>query len=185
MLKSQETTRGSPTQGETTLPRPNPTTTRALRAIHDQRPIRIHPPELVTLIRTRLVTLNETGTLALTKLGQHHLHEADALAKNTKRIPQLAHALAPAAHELKPSIEALAGDRSRKTIQAHAPALATLASAARHLWTNDERALLKHLSNNPSKLATTAKRLQWDGQRAHKAFDRILQHTKAALEQNP
>jgi len=163
------------------LPQPNPTTTRALRAIHDQRPIRIHPPELVTLLKTRLITLNENGALALTKRGQHHLHEADALAKNTKRIPQLAQALAPAAHELKPAIDVLAGDRSRKTILAHAPALATLASAARHLWTKDERALLKHLGNNPERLATTAKRLGWEGQRAHKTLHHILQHAKSAL----
>lgn len=163
------------------MPQPNPTTTRALRAIYEQRPIRIHPPELVTLLKARLVTLNESGTLALTKRGQHHLHEADALATNTKRIPQLTQALAPAAHELKPVIDALDADRSRKNLRAHAPALGALASLARHLWTKDERALLKHLSNNPEKLATAASRLGWEGQRAHKTLHRILQHTKTAL----
>lgn len=164
------------------MPQPNQITTRALRAIHDRRPIRIHPPELVTMIKNRLVTLDERGTLALTKRGQHHLHTADTHAQHTKRIPQLASVLAPAAHELTPAITTLAGDRSRQALQAHAPALATLASLARHLWTADERALLKHLANNPERLATTARRLGWEGQRAHKTLHRILEHAKAALE---
>lgn len=163
------------------MPRPTPTTARALRAIHDRRPIRIHPPELMTLLKGRLVTVDERGALTLTKRGHHALHTADTYAKNTKRIPQLATALTPAAHELAPAIETLSRDRSRTAIETHAQALATLASLARHVWTRDERTLLTHLSNNPEKLSTTAKRLGWEGQRAHKALHRILQHAKSAL----
>lgn len=167
------------------MPQPNPTTTRALRAINDQRAIRIHPPQLVRLVTARLVTVDERGTLTLTKRGQHTLHEADTYAKSTQRIPQLADALAPAAHELKPAINELHGKRNSSTIQEHAGALATLASIARHLWTPDERQLLKHLSNNPEKLANTAKHLGWEGQRVHKTFDKILTHAKTALQQTP
>jgi len=171
--------------GETTLPQTDPTTTRALRAIHGQRPLRIHPPQLVNLIQNRLVTLDEHGTITLTKRGQHTLHTADTHAKSNQRLPALATALAPAAHELAPAINTLHGDRSPKSIETHAPALATLVSIARHLWTSDERELLRHLSNNPEKLATTAKRLGWDGKRAHKTFDRILTHSMAALKTAP
>lgn len=135
----------------------------------------------MTLLKGRLVTVDERGALTLTKRGHHALHTADTYAKNTKRIPQLATALTPAAHELAPAIETLSRDRSRAAIEAHAPALATLANLAKHHWTRDERALLKHLSNNPERLATTAKRLGWEGQRAHKTLHRILNHAKTAL----
>lgn len=73
--------------------------------------------------------------------------------------------------------------RDPGTIKEHARALATLASIVWHFWTADERELLKHLSNNSEKLATTAKRLGWDGQCAHKTVDKILRHAKAALQQ--
>lgn len=160
----------------------NPHTTRALRALRDQRATTIPPQQLVTLIQQRLVTLDEHGALTLTKRGRHALHTADTHAKKTQRIPHLARALSHATHELRDPIRALHGDRSEHTIRQHADTLATLASAARHLWNRDERTLLKHLSQNPQALTHAAKNLGWVGRRAHNTLHRILQHTTAALE---
>lgn len=163
------------------MPRPDPSTTRALNTIHARRGVRVPPNQLVKLLNQRLVTLDPTGAITLTRRGRHALHTAKTRAARDQRIPQLTRALQPVAHEVKLAVAELSTDRSRDAITRNAAALTTLASAARHLWTPEERTLLKSLAEHPQRLAATAKSLAWTGERAHNTLHRILEHSKAAL----
>jgi|GEM_PF-3362806 len=163
------------------MPRPDPSTTRALNTIHARRGVRVPPNQLVKLLNQRLVTLDPTGAITLTRRGRHALHTAKTRAARDERIPRLARALRPVAHEIRLAVTELSTNRSKDALARNAAALTTLASAARHLWTPDERTLLKSLANHPNRLAATAKNLGWTGERAHKTLHRILQHTQKAL----